>query len=116
MVSAGSAVPSAALVAAQQPSRYRLLHQIRPPPGDNALQPPPLLRFIWVATTAPFNHVDQVVCDVAVRSVREINSSLQTATPPELLTSHVKADRGSKIVLPGKVVSRQDLLLPLTML
>ena len=42
-------------------------------PGDNALQPSPLRHILLVPTTTPFDHVDQVVGDVAVGGVGEVN-------------------------------------------
>ena len=68
-----SAPSGAALVAAQQPSRHRLLRRVRSRHSDYALQPSPLRCFLRVPSTIPFHRVDKVVCDVTVGSVGEMN-------------------------------------------
>ena len=72
-VTGGGALSGVALVAAQQPSRYWLLRRVRSRPGDYALQPSPLRHFLRVPSTTSSDHVDEVVCNVAVGSVVEMN-------------------------------------------
>ena len=72
-VTDGGAPSGAALVAAQQPSWYWLLRRVRSRPGDNALQPSPLRHFLRVPSTTSFDHVDEVVGNVAIGSVGEMN-------------------------------------------
>ena len=88
-VTEGGAPSGAALVAAQQPSQYWLLRRVRSRPGDDALQPSPLRHFLRVPSTTPFDHVDEVVGNVAVGSVGEMNRIL--ASPDGDTTGAVEA-------------------------
>ena len=96
-VTGGGAPSGAALVAAQQPSQYGLLRQVRLRPGDYALQPSPLRHFLRVPSTTSFDHVDKVVGNVAVGSVGEMNQI--AASPDRDTAGAVEAGQFLAVVL-----------------